>query len=103
LAWLPGHRWFYFAGSGERASYADYNEEQEQQITVEELLCLVRAKFGDRDVFYLLDSGGSCITDGENLAKYEVLYRTREKTARGEEYTIYRIPVSGENRKDGVN
>ena len=103
LAWLPGRRGFYFAGSGERASYADYNEEQEQQITVEELLCLVRTKFGDRDVFYLLDSGGSCITDGENLAKYEVLYRTREKTARGEEYTIYRIPVSGENRKDGVN
>ena len=94
LAWLPKHR-FYFAGNGEMASYADYNEEQEKQVTVEELLNLVRTRFGDRDVFYLLDSGGSCITDGEKLEEYEVLYRTKEKTARGEEYTIYKIPVSG--------
>lgn len=95
LAWLPKHR-FYFAGNGERASYADYNEEQEKRITVEELLNLVRTKFGDRDVFFLLDSGGSCIMDGERLGEYEVLYRTGEKTARGEEYTIYKIPVPGE-------
>lgn len=95
LAWLPKHR-FYFAGNGERASYADYNEEQEKRITVEELLNLVRTKFGDRDMFYLLDSGGSCIMDGERLGEYEVLYRTGEKTARGEEYTIYKIPVPGE-------
>lgn len=94
LAWLPKHR-FYFAGNGERASYADYNEEQERQIAFEELLNLVRTKFADRDVFYLLDSGGSCITDGERLGEYEVLYRTEQKTARGEEYTIYKIPVPG--------
>lgn len=94
LAWLPGYR-FYFAGNGERASYADYNEGQERQITLEELSALVRTKFAGRDVFYLLDSGGSCITDIESLAEYEVLYRTQEKTARGEEYTIYRIPLSG--------
>ena len=61
---------------------ADYNEEQEKRITVEELLNLVRTKFGDRDMFYLLDSGGSCIMDGERLGEYEVLYRTGEKNCK---------------------
>ena len=95
LAYLPGYE-FYFAGNGEKASYADYNEGQRQQITFEEFMAFAREKFADKEVFYLLDSGDSCITESGQLREYEILYRTADKTARGEEYTIYRIPVSAD-------
>lgn len=92
LAHLPGYE-FYFAGNGEKAVYADYSREQSREICLDELLLWARTSFPDKKEFYLLASPGSCISDRERLEEYEALYETGQETARGEEYTIYRIFV----------
>lgn len=91
LAYLSSDYDFYFAGNGEIASYADYAEGQSRQISVSSLLKWLSTNFPEKEEFYLLDSEGSCIIDGEELENFQVLYRTAQKTARGEEYTVYRI------------
>ena len=91
LAYLPRDYQFYFAGTGEIAFYADYRDEQSRQVDMEELLGWFRADFPEKKEFYLLDSVGSCIIDRDRLEEYEILYQTGQNTARGEEYTVYRI------------
>ncbi len=92
LAYLPEHQ-FYFAGSGQRESYADWSQEQSGEISFAELLTWVKKNFPERKAFYLLDSGDSCLTDQEGLWEQELLYETKEATARGEEYRIYRVAL----------
>ncbi len=94
LAYLPAEYRFYYAGSGQIASYADYGSDQSRQVTLEELLTWSRTNFPEKEEFYLLDSEGSCIIDREELKDFTVLYQTKQETARGEEYTIYRISSS---------
>lgn len=94
LAYLPAEYRFYYAGSGQIASYADYGSDQSRQVTLEELLTWSRTNFPEKEEFYLLDSEGSCIIDREELKDFTVLYQTKQETARGEEYTIYRISNS---------
>lgn len=91
LAYLPTDYQFYFAGSGKIAFYADYGEEQSRQISVKELLKWSRTKFPQKKEIYLLDTDDSCIIDKEELEGVQILYRTELETARGEEYTLYRI------------
>lgn len=91
LAYLPADYQFYYAGNGQAASYANYSQEQSLQIHVGELLTWFGTNFPEKREFYLLDSEGSCIIDTEELDGFEVLYQTHEETARGEEYTLYRI------------
>lgn len=90
LAYLPEYR-FYFAGSGQAESYADWSQEQSGEISFEELLAWVRANFPEQEAFYLLDSRDSCLTGQEGLQQQELLYETKKTTARGEEYRIYRV------------
>lgn len=90
LAYLPEYT-FYFAGNGQRETYADWSDEQERRINFEELLEWIRTSFPEQSEFYLLDSGDSCLTEADRLVECEVLYQTLEETARGEEYTIYRV------------
>lgn len=89
-AYLPEYE-FYFAGNRQKESYADWSEEQSGQISFEGLLDWVQTDFGDKQEFYLMDSSGSCLTDAGQLGECEVLYQTKQETARGEEYTIYCI------------
>lgn len=89
-AYLPGYH-FYFAGNGRLETYADWSQGQERQISLDGLLTWARSNFPEKSEFYVLDSGGSCLTDGDGLADYEALYRTPQETARGEEYTVYRV------------
>lgn len=91
LACLSQDYRFYFAGNGQMASYADYGKEQSRQISMEELLAWSRTNFPEKKEFYLLDSEGSCIMDGEGLNAFQILYQTKQETAKGEEYTLYRI------------
>lgn len=91
LAYLSSDYCFYFAGNGEIASYADYAGEQSRQTSVSSLLEWFGTNFPEKEEFYLLDSEGSCIIDREELENFQVLYQTAQKTARGEEYTVYRI------------
>lgn len=93
LAYLPADYQFYFGGNGQIASYADYSKEQSRQVCVEELLAWGRINFPEKREIYLLDSDGSCIIDREELKKFQVLYRTAQETARGEEYTVYCITL----------
>lgn len=90
LAYLPAYD-FYFAGNGQKETYADWSTEQEKKISFEELLLWAGTNFPERKELYLLDSKDSCLTQADRLAECEVLYRTSEDTARGEEYTIYRV------------
>ncbi len=92
LAYLPEHT-FYFAGSGQTESYADWSKEQSGEISFEELLGWAKKNFPERKVLYLLDSRDSCLTGQEKLGEQELLYETGEITARGEEYRIYRIAL----------
>ena len=93
LAYLSSDYCFYFAGNGEIASYADYTDGQSKQISVSGLLEWLSTNFPEKKEFYLLDTEGSCIIDREELENFQVLYQTGQKTARGEEYTVYRIAL----------
>ncbi len=92
LAYLPDYQ-FYFAGTGRITSYADYSTEQERRISFGDLCAWAQTNFPGRKEIYLLDTQGSCIVEREGLEKCEVLYRTQQETARGEEYTVYRISL----------
>ena len=90
LAYLKGYQ-FYYAGSGELATYADWSEGQSQTISLKDLISWVNTEFPDREMFYLLGTGDSCLIEAEELQDCEVLYQSDAVTARGEEYTLYRI------------
>lgn len=90
LAYLPEYK-FYFVGNGKVESYANWSEEQEQEISFEQLLMWVKINFPDKKKFYILDSANSHLTEEDRLADCEVLYRTETPTAWEEEYTIYCI------------
>lgn len=92
LAYLSEYE-FYFAGNGQKESYADWSDEQSRQVGLEELKVWVKMNFPDKQVFFLLDSAGSCLVDAGGLSKCQILYQTQQGTARGEEYTIYRVTL----------
>ena len=95
LAYLKDYR-FYYAGTGKETSYADWSEEQSQTITLEEMLAWCKSTFPMKKEAYLIQGNASCIIDAEKLADYEVIYETEGTTVRGEEYRIYRIPLTNE-------
>lgn len=84
---------FYYAGSGQKATYADYTQEQRENITYERLLTRIREDFPEKDSFYILKSQENCIENipDETKAKFEVCYQTEGETARNENYTLYRV------------
>lgn len=90
VAYLPEYS-FYFAGNGQEETYADWSESQESRISFEELRIWAETNFPGESEFYLLDSGDSCLIEADRLKECEILYQTSEKTARGEEYTVYRV------------
>lgn len=93
LAYLPKYD-FYFAGNGQRESYANWSKEQEGEISYEELLLWAETSFPDKQAFFLLYSQGSCLTDPEGrLGECQILYATEKETAREEEYIVYRIEI----------
>ena len=96
LAYLPGYR-FYFAGTGQITTYADYGKAQDSQIGFEELRAWGQENFPEKKEIYLLDTEDSCIIEKGGLKECEVLYQTRQETARGEEYTVYRIPLQADS------
>lgn len=95
-AYLGKEYVLYFAGSGEPETYADYTKEQEQEISYEELLLWAGEQFPEKEAFYLLWCPGSSIREIPETEKesWEVCYQTEGKSARGEEYTLYKIPLS---------
>lgn len=92
-AYLGKEYIFYYAGSGKKATYADYANEQKKTITYEQLLTWVNNNFPEKDSFYILESPGKCIEGISDQAKAEfrVCYQTEGETARGEEYTLYLV------------
>lgn len=93
LAYLDGYD-FYYAGSRERTSYADWSEKQNRSSTFRELTAWAEQKFPEIQFIYLLNTEDSCLSDEEGeLGKCEILYQTPGETVRGEEYTIYKIPL----------
>lgn len=93
LAYLPEYN-FYYAGNGQKESYADWSEGQSTGTDFEKLTVWVKNNFPDKQEFYLLDCAGSCLGDlGEKVDNWPVLYKTKEETARGEEYTVYLIKL----------
>lgn len=90
LAYLDGYE-FYYAGSGRKESYADWSEEQCSVISYQELLNWCRNTFPDKQICYILWTQGGCIYDTEELKTCEIVYRTKEQTVRGEDYTVYKV------------
>lgn len=86
----------YFAGDKQVETYADYTEEQAGDISYEELINWVKESFPEKEAFYLLKCPENCIYDIPKEAEkaWEICYQTKEETARGEEYTLYRIGLS---------
>lgn len=89
-AYLPEYV-FYFAGNGRIESYADWSDDQSRKISYGQLLLWVKVNFPDQSEFYLLGTRDSCLTEADGLMECEVLYQTGEESARGEEYTVYRV------------
>lgn len=92
LAHLKGYE-FYYAGNGEKESYADWSEDQSRSISYEELLSWVRENFPDKKEFFIILTGESCIYEAEALEGCEVLYQSETETVRGEEYKIIKAKV----------
>lgn len=94
-AYLGKEYAFYYAGSMEKATYAKYNEEQRQKISYDEFLQRIKEEFPDREYVYLLQSPANCLEHipDEAKSKWELCYKTKEETARGEEYILYRIAL----------
>lgn len=94
-AYLGKEYTFYYAGTGETATYADYTEEQSEERAYEELFAWISKHFPDKEYVYLLKSPTNCVHDipDEVKAEWELCYETAEKTARGEEYSLYRITL----------
>ena len=99
LAYLKDYQ-FYYAGNGELGSYADWSREQSGSVSFAELVSWVNANFPENECFYLLKTSQSCVHDSEALADCTVLYRTKEETARGEEYTLYQIDMKAVNGEE---
>ena len=92
-AYLGKEYGFYYAGTLQKETYAKYNEEQSTKVTWENLKENIADKFPGETAVYLLVSPTGCIEDipGEVRKNWDVCYRTEGKSARGEEYTLYRI------------
>ena len=86
---------FYYAGSGRKATYADYAGEQKETVSYEELIARVREAFPEKEDFYILESPGNCIEEipDEAKAEFQVCYQTQGETARDENYTLYRVTI----------
>lgn len=95
LAYLGKDYTFYYAGNGKKATYADYAEEQKQVISYDELIVWAKANFPEKGNFYILESSSNCIKNipDEAKAEFQVCYRTEGETARGENYTLYRVAI----------
>ena len=92
VAELPQYE-FYYAGNGKKETYADWTEEQSGSISLTELLAWAKEKFSDKQELYLIRTENDCLYETENLSDYEIVYQTEEKTVKGEEYTIFKIPL----------
>ena len=94
-AYLGKEYTFFYAGTGETATYANYTEEQSRGIAYEELFAWMTESFPDREYVYLLKSSTNCVHDipDDVKAKWELCYQTAEETARGEEYSLYKIAL----------
>lgn len=94
-AYLGKDYTFYYAGNGEAAAYADYTEEQKKAISYEQLIALIKKNHPEKEDFYLLESPGNCIENlsDETKAEFQICYQTEGETARGENYTLYRVMI----------
>lgn len=90
LAYLKDYE-FYYAGNGQKESYADWSEEQGRTISYEELLAWVREAFPEKEEFFIVQTTESCIHDAEMLDGCEVLYQSECSTVRDEEYKIIKV------------
>lgn len=95
-AYLGKDYTLYFAGNLKPETYANYNEDQKKTITFEQLLMWIKSAFPEKESFYLLLCPSNCIESISVKEKenWEICYQTKEETARGENYTLYRISVS---------
>ncbi len=92
LAYLKDYD-FYYAGNGQKESYADWSEDQSRSVSYVEVLDWVRNTFPEKEEFFIIQSRESCIQDGEALEECEVLYQSECSTVRDEEYRIMKVKL----------
>ncbi len=95
VAYLNRDYRIYFAGNGEAETFSSYREDQNAPITYEELLAWVKENFPEEEQFYLMICKTNCLTDvsDEEKQNWEKCYQTPEETARGEEYSLFRVSL----------
>lgn len=96
VAYLNTDYHFYFAGNGEAETFSSYRNEQSAPITYDDLLKWIGDNFPEKKCFYLMICFNNCVTDVPDEVKEDwvLCYHTPEKTARAEEYSIYKIELS---------
>lgn len=81
---------FYYAGSREIETFADYTEEQNAGTSYEELMTWISEAFPGTTDFYILQCASNCISDmPQDDGALTLCYGTDTETARGEEYRLY--------------
>lgn len=92
-AYLGKEYHFYYAGTGEPKTYANYTEEEKVMVDYEMMLVWVKKKFPEKKEFYLLISPSNRVSNIPDEVKetWEICYETVGKTARGEEYCLAKI------------
>lgn len=92
LAYLNDYE-FYYAGNGQKESYADWSKDQSQSISYEELLAWVKNTFPEKKEFFIIQTTESCIHNIGAMEAYEVLYQSEGSTVRDEEYKIIKVQL----------
>lgn len=100
-AYLGKDYTLYYAGNQKAETFANYNEDQKKTIAYEQLLTWVKNTFPEKEFFYLLWCPSNCIDSiaDEEKEVWEICYQTKEETARGEHYTIYKIVIPDSDKK----
>lgn len=93
LAHLKNYE-FYYAGNGQKESYADWSKEQSGGLSYEELLDWAERTFPNKKEIFLIYTEDSCIYEAEALGECEVLYQSENETVRGEEYKVLKVRLS---------
>ena len=96
VAYLNRDYRFYFAGNGEAETFSSYRNEQNAPIAYAQLLEWIENNFPEKEYFYLMECSTNCLTEISKNDKdaWELCYQTPEKTARSEEYSLYKIALT---------
>lgn len=82
---------FRYAANGNAYTYATWSAEQLEETTFAAMDDRIRNEYKDLKEYYVIVSDLGCITDKDALDDKELVYKTKKKTTKNENYRIYRV------------